>query len=381
MQSIQIAGTNGKGSTATYLASILSCSHRTGLYTSPHIRFFEERFVMDGHVIDDATLSKLLDQERDENAHLFMIWTRMAKRWMEEAGAEYAVVETGLGGAKDPTLIFGADMEILTPISLDHTEILGDTVAKIAGEKAGIIRENSRVLCAPQAPEALAVIEEAAARQHASLTLLRPQDVAVTDVSLAGQTFSIRRPEFSLHDLHISALSPSQPENAALAALAAHALGISDADIRTGLARTTVHGRVDYYPEGIIADGGHNKAALLELENTLRKHFPERRFTVLFALMKEKDAAAAAQIIERISDDIYLTCADADRGFPPAELAEFFSKPVYLIDDPHVAFREAWQASRREGNMLLICGSFYLLGEVAPQLEEVLQQRLASTVW
>lgn len=381
MQSIQIAGTNGKGSTAIYLASILAQHHRTGLFTSPHIRFFEERFVLDGHVIDDATVTKLLDQEQDENAHQFMIWTRMAKRWMEATGAEYAVVETGLGGAQDPTRIFEPDMEILTPISLDHTEILGDTVEKIAREKAGIIRGGSRVLSAPQVPEALKVIETAAARKKAQLTLLEAGDVEVTETSLNGQIFSLLRPDFSLKDLRIRALSPSQPDNAALAALCAHLLGISDEDIRAGLMRARIHGRVEYHTPGILADGGHNAAALAELEKTICTLFPEKGFTVLFALMKEKDAAAAARIIERISDDIYLTCADTTRGFPPADLAEFFSVPVLLIDDPHTAFREAWEAARRAGNILLVCGSFYLLGEVAPQIEEVLQHRLASTLW
>lgn len=381
MESIQIAGTNGKGSTAIYLASILGLAHRTGLFTSPHIRFFEERFVLNGQTIDDETLAKLRELEEDDSSHLFMIWTRMAKRWLEEAGAEYAVVETGLGGAKDPTLIFRPEMEILTPISLDHTEILGHTVAEIAREKAGIIREGTTVLSAPQQPEALRVIEQRCAEKKASLAVLAPDNIRVESGELSGQKFDLVRPDYEIRGLEISALSPAQTQNASLAAMAAHALGIGSGEIRTGLERAQVHGRVEFLSPGIILDGGHNPAALAELERTLRWHFADRSFTVLFALMKEKDAAAAAAVLERISDNIYLTCADETRGFPPAELAGFFREPVHTDPDVHSAFDAAWKSARRRGDLLLVCGSFYLVGAVCDQVEDVCQQRLARTPW
>lgn len=381
MESIQIAGTNGKGSTAIYLASILGCSHRTGLYTSPHIRFFEERFVLNGQTIDDETLARLREAEEDSDSHLFMIWTRMAKRWLEAAGAEYAVVETGLGGAKDPTQIFRPSMEILTPISLDHTEILGNTVAQIAREKAGIIRGGTQVLSAPQLPEALCVIEETCRKQRASLSVLESSDIRVRSGSLDGQVFDLIRAGWDIRDLEIRALSPAQTQNAALAALAAHALGAGDDEIRTGLRRARIHGRVEYLPVGIILDGGHNPAALAELEKALRWQFQGRSFTVLFALMKEKDAAAAAAVLERISDNIYLTCADENRGFPPQDLAAFFHGPVHAQPDVHLAFDEAWQSAQERSDLLLVCGSFYLVGAVCDQVEDICQHRLASTLW
>lgn len=382
MKSIQIAGTNGKGSTAIYLASILGLGHRTGLFTSPHIRFFTERFVLNGHTIDDETLAKLSAEEPDDGSpHRFMIWTRMAKRWLEDAGAEYAVVETGLGGAKDPTQIFRPEMEILTPISLDHTEVLGNTVREIAGEKAGIIRPGTRVLSAPQVPEALQVIEEACRRQDARLTVLAPGEIHLQSASLSGQTFDLAAGGWTIRNLEIRALSPAQTQDAALAALAAHDLGIDDAEIAGGLQRARIHGRVEYLPPGIILDGGHNPAALSELERTLRQYFPDRRFTVLFALMKEKDAKTAAGILERLSDSIYLTQADETRGFPPSELAAFFRTPVHTDPDVQAAFAAAWQAAQSRGDLLVVCGSFYLVGAVLGEVEEICQYKLASTLW
>lgn len=381
MRSIQIAGTNGKGSTAIYLASILGRSHKTGLYTSPHIRFFEERFILNGRRIDDETLRRLAELEADEDSHLFMVWTRMAKRWMEESGVDYAVVETGLGGAQDPTRIFQPVMEILTPISLDHTELLGATIAEIAREKAGIIGPGTRVFSAPQLPDAMAVIETRCRLQNARLSVLAPGDVRVAKSTLSGQEFSLVRPDWEISGLRISALSPAQTENAALAAMAAHALGAADGDIAGGLARASIPGRAEYLPPGIVMDGGHNPAALRELERMLRHHFPGRSFTVLFALMKEKDAASAAAILERLSHHIYLTQADENRGFPPTDLAAFFREPVETVTDPQKAFDIAWEAARRRGDILVVCGSFYLEGAVWDQVEDICQHRLASTLW
>lgn len=381
MKTIHIAGTNGKGSTATYLASILSRGHKTGLYTSPHIRVFPERFVLDGRRIDTATLDRLLQEERDDDVHLFMVWTRAAKRWLEESGAEYAVIEAGLGGMKDPTLMFDSDFEIITPIALDHTEVLGNTVAEIAAQKAGIIRRGSSVLTSPQQPEALRVIEDAAIHQQADLTILHPEDVVRDHSSLSGQAFSIQRADLQLSDLFIRALSPAQPENAAVAALAAVKLGISEEDIREGLRRTHIQGRVEYIPPNILVDGGHNEQALMELKKAVQLYFSDRGITILFAMMREKNAAAAARILESISNEIYLTCADDRRGFSPQELAKFFTAPVHLEDDPRAAFSQAYAAAKCQDRLLLVCGSFYLVGDVAESIEEMTQQRLASTLW
>ncbi|MBD5559779.1 MAG: hypothetical protein HDQ87_05405 [Clostridia bacterium] len=381
MESIQIAGTNGKGSTAIYLASILGCGHKTGLFTSPHIRFFEERFVIDGRPIDEKTLGRLTQLETDDGSNPFMTWTRMAKRWLVESGARYAVVETGLGGAKDPTLIFEPEVEILTPISLDHTEILGSTIPEIAREKAGIIRQHTRVFSAPQQPAAMEVIAERCRREKAELTVLQRTDVQLQSRSLRGQVFSLVRPGLRLEDLEIQALSPAQVLNAALASLAASSLGAGAGEIRQGLERAQIHGRVEYLRPGIILDGGHNPDALAELERTLRLYFPDRSFTVLFALMKEKDAAAAAEILERLTDSIYLTRADETRGYPLSELASFFQASVHTVPDPETAFAEAWETAQKRGDILVVCGSFYLVGAVCDQVEQIAQQRLARTLW
>ncbi len=363
MRFIHLAGTNGKGSTAQYLAEIIWQSKSCGLFTSPHIKNPCERMVINGEQISQSAYDsymKTVTQGRDAGGvwTMFGAWFDAAMEWFEGSGVEYAVIETGLGGKNDQTNVIDSEMQIITPISFDHTQYLGDTLMKIAREKCGIIKWGGTVISHPQAPEAMEVIKRTADRMDSRLIVLDESAIKVREADTSGQLFSFRYGELFLDGVHINALSPVQVQNAAVAAIAAQELGITAEDIKAGLQSTRLMARVQY-SGGELIDCSHNPSAIAELSGTVKKYFGKKHIVALTAIMEDKDVRAVADGIAGFADTVICTCADKKRGMPAKEYAKFFDS-AFAMENPAYAHQYARELAEQKRGIAVVCGSFYL---------------------
>lgn len=364
---IHLAGTNAKGSTAQYIAEILSVNHKVGMFTSPHIFVPEERFKIDGRVISSYDYQMYMEQERvDPTEHYFGVWTRVALRWFADNAVEYAVIETGLGGRKDQTNVVESDIQIITPISLDHTEFLGDTLQKIAREKCGIIKWGSTVISHPQQKEAMDEIKKTCERLSCNLHILDLTRIHIKSADTSGQVFDFRYEDLLLQDVKLQAIAGAQVQNACVAAICAYELGVPAADIATGIANTHIIAREELYGN-VLVDAAHNEASIRELAETVKRYFPKKNITVLTAVMEDKDVATIAAEIENFADTIICTRADRKRGLEAKEYARYFQL-AQPMENPSYAFRYARELVDKKRGILVVCGSFYLVPFVLEEL-------------
>lgn len=280
---VHVAGTNGKGSVCAYLASILeTAGYRTGLFTSPYIERFEERIRVDGQNISEADLRSVtlavrdaadaLERETGEHPTEFELMTAVALLHFARLGCDIAVIEVGLGGRLDSTNIIMPEVSVICRIGLDHTDILGETLAEIAGEKAGIIKPGVPVAVYPQGAEVMGVIEQACEERGCTLYLPDFESIKVGKIAPGGT----RRFVFGGIIYVTRLLATYQPYNAALAICAASVLAqqgwrISQADVERGIASATWPGRFEIAGEDplFIVDGAHNPQGAAELRSSL----------------------------------------------------------------------------------------------------------------
>jgi dihydrofolate synthase/folylpolyglutamate synthase len=294
-ESVHIAGTKGKGSTAAMVESVLrAAGYRTGLFTSPHLHTFRERIQASGSLIPEADVVRLVDEMRPladsvDRITTFELMTSLALVWFAQQGVEWAVLEVGLGGRLDATNVVNPAIAVISSLSLDHTAILGDTLAQIAAEKAGIIKPGVPVVSAPQPDEALAVIEATCARQAAPLTLVgRDWSWDAGESTPDGQAFSVRHAGGVLDRLWIPLLGEHQLVNATTAVATLSKLPGSDAvisedTIREGLQRVRWPGRLEVLARGpwLVVDCAHNGDSARRLMAALRAHFAFHDLTVV----------------------------------------------------------------------------------------------------
>ncbi len=366
MKYVHIAGTNGKGSVAEYISSIFTAAGvRCGCYTSPHLVSHTERMRIGSEHIGDEELCSLLDEVKEKrlavNETLFAAYTAAALLWFERRDADIAVIETGLGGRLDPTNIIQPSVVVLTSIDYDHMELLGDTIEKIAEEKCGIIKPGVPVVSAAQCEDAVNVISSHCKRKNAPLRFARPAEILSS--GHVGQTFSFEGDEY-----FISAIGSGQPDNAALATLAAKQMGIGSESIKSGLAAAKLKCRAQYITGSpdILLDGAHNEAAITSLLKTLELHFGGRKKVLLFACMKDKDYAAIIKSLKGVFESVVVTLADEARGADPHTLCRVFSDFVMCTAerDIRAAFETARKEAAEQDAMLVVCGSFYLAGKI-----------------
>ncbi len=367
MRYVHIAGTNGKGSVAEYISSIITAAgYRCGCFTSPHIISETERMRINGECISEEELYSLLREVKENglavNETPFAAYTAAALLWFEQQGVDIAVMETGLGGRLDPTNVIQPSVVVLTNIDYDHMDVLGGSLNEIAAEKCGIIKPCIPVVSAVQHSEAVKVIYEHCRERKAPLKFVRP--VEILSSSVDGQTFLSDGEEYFL-----SAIGASQPQNSALAALAAKQLGIDYESIKKGVSRAQLSCRIEYIkgsPDTIL-DGAHNAAAMDELIRTLDRLFPGGNFVLLFACMKNKDYEAIIEKLGRVFNKAFITQVVQARGASPESLCERF--PLYIKctveQDASAAFEMAKAQALKDGALLVVCGSFYLAGFVS----------------
>jgi dihydrofolate synthase/folylpolyglutamate synthase len=366
MKYVHIAGTNGKGSVAEYIYQIIMAAGEScGCFTSPHLVSPTERFRANGEEINAVTLNELLNEVESSklavNGSLFAAYTAAALLWFGRLVLDYAVLETGLGGRLDPTNVVTPAVSVITSIGFDHMALLGETIEKIASEKAGIIKSGVPVFSARQLPEAEDVISAVAKSKNAPFYFV--PDIKRLTSSLEGQTFV-----FEGRQYHIRGIGQMQPEAAALAALAAREMGFSEEAIRVGLRRAVIPCRAQFFrgSPDILLDGAHNAASVQALCKTLDEYFASEKKVLLFACMKEKDVSAMAAYLSPYFHEAVVTSIDYERGADPAKLEALFSQHMICRteSDPLMAFAQAKRLARKTQSMLVICGSFYLTGMI-----------------
>ena len=356
MNYIHVAGTNAKGSVCEYIYHILMAEgFSCGVFTSPHLFSPTERMRMNGQTISESDYKKYMEAAGEEaGEHLFRKWTRAALAWFEDNKIEYAVIEAGIGGSKDSTNVVGAGIAVLTPISRDHTRILGDTVEKIARDKCGIIKPGAAVITYGQTSSVMRIIEAACQKKNARLICVG--DYTVKSAGLSGQEFDYKE----MKGLRIGAISPHQVENACAAAQAALAAGVHPDAVKQGLKNASLQARVQVVSEHLVVDGSHNPAAISELKLAMDRYFGGKDILVLTAVMRDKDVEKIAEGIKKFTGRVVCTCVDRERGLPAFDYAKYFGSVDYF-SDPRSAFA---YAKALNPEVLVVCGSFYLAGVI-----------------
>lgn len=383
---VHIAGTNGKGSVAAMLDSILrQAGYRTGLFTSPYIFRFNERIMVDGQAIGDEELAGLVEEIRpvaesmEDKPTEFEMITALGMVYFQRSGCDIVVLETGLGGELDSTNVIPVpEVAVITSIGYDHMEQLGDTITKIAAAKAGIIKEGGLVACYGRNPEAEEVIRRVCEEKHARVVFIdygRPNPV-LQDTN--GTLFDMG----GLQNLRIPLLGHYQLYNAALAVLTTRLLNekgfyISDRALRDGLAQTKWRGRLEMiseYPR-VIVDGSHNPPGVAATAESLAEYFPGEKIIFLMGVMADKDVASMIGALAPLATEFVTIAPDYPRALAADQLAE---KIKTLTGKPATAAKDIPEgcalAMEKAGYRGVVCaiGSLYGVGDVTRELKKLL---------
>jgi len=388
-RSVHLTGTNGKTSTARIVEALLAASGaRTGLLTSPHLTTIRERIVVGGDIIGVrefvaaytavATQAELVDAAMPHPMSFFELMVAMSYHAFADAGIDVAVVEVGMGGRWDATNVIEADVAVLLPVDLDHTDYLGPTAAAIAREKAGIIKPGCVAVSSRQSEDVAAVFRDRAQSVEARLVVL-DEDVALLDRTPTGegQLLSVRGLHGTYRDVHLALRGLHQAENAVCAIAAVEALlgRPLDADaVRTGLARVCSPGRFDLRPGSpmVVLDAAHNPHGARALVASLAELSPRATYAVV-AVMADKDIDGMLRELEPVVDAVVCTRNSSPRSLSPSDLAAR-ARQVWGTDRVHVAqdvasaiagARSLAVAGRTssDGAIILVTGSVVTVGD------------------
>lgn len=377
LKTFHIAGSNGKGSTAAFTASILKeLKYKTGLYTSPHFVRFNERIKINGEEISDEYIAKFINKNNDYidifNLTFFEVTTALAFKYFFENEIDYAVIETGLGGRLDATNVLSPLAVIITSVSLEHTNILGSNIAQITGEKAAIIKSNSRVFTGRLPDEAEIIIEKKCLETKSEL-------FKIEDYTNENEnSLELYTEEIELDDWTMPLKGDYQKYNAALAGLAvAKTLDVSDfnlisAGIRNVINNTGIQGRYEYYKTGpdIIFDSAHNPESVLNFLSEFKKdHKKYSKKVLLFGVMRDKAINEMLFLLKDYFDEIHVTEAGNERTAKINDLtaaAETLKINVFPENKPSDFILKFFNEDKN--NCLVILGSMYLIGDIKSSL-------------
>jgi dihydrofolate synthase/folylpolyglutamate synthase len=392
--SIHIAGTNGKGSVAAMCESILrEAGLTTGLFTSPHLVRVEERMRINGKQITPAAFAVVASRVRKTETTLlkkktldrllttFEFLTCCAFLCFSDRKVDIAVIEVGLGGKLDSTNVITPEVSVITGIALDHQYLLGNTLTKIAGEKAGIIKERVPAVsaCCDVAPRR--VIRRRAREVNAPLTeTCDACEVRVTGHSKGYYTFDLKTPVRQYRNLRLSLAGEHQVRNASLAVIAIEALGafpIHPAEIRRGLANTQWAGRLDEYRcrRRTLLDGAHNPEAAQLLRDFLVRR-KEKPIHMVFGAVRDKDIQKIGATLFPIATRIHLTPLVNTRSADPIEVADMhkeFQSKMKIHGNMREALNAAWKECPPSG-LVVVTGSLYLIGDLLPLVQKAARQ-------
>jgi dihydrofolate synthase/folylpolyglutamate synthase len=383
-RTVHIAGTKGKGSTAAMISQVLiTAGYNTGLFTSPHLHTLRERITTNGTMISEADfaalvtkLKPIVEKVNKEAAYgeltTFEILTAVVFAYFKNSRVDFQVLEVGLGGRLDATNVAKADVCVITSISLDHTEILGDTVAKIAAEKAGIIKPGCIVVSSPQVSQAAKVIRRVCQQQGARLIQVG-KDITwqKTGGDLHLQTLAVKG-KTGNYDLAIPLLGDHQLENAATALAALEALvclgaKISAPDIAQGFSQVSWPGRLQILSREpmVVADGAHNAYSMRKLVETIKKLFHCNRCFVIFGTSCDKDIPGMAGELKSLADTVIVTTSSHPRAASASTLTQEFTRldiKVEVIESVSKALSKALAVAQKT-DLILVTGSLFVVAE------------------
>jgi len=377
---VHVAGTNGKGSAVAFVSSVLTAAgYRTGVYISPYIQRFSERIRVNEAEIGEADIARITNRIRPlveaitaeglQSPTQFDIVTALALVYYAEQKCDVVVLEVGLGGRLDSTNVIPAPAAaVITNIGYDHMEILGDTLEKIAFEKAGIIKRGCDVVLYPQQPGVDEVFASAAKERGARLFRVRREDIRPVSDGLAGQEFDFEE----RRGLKVPLLGQHQLLNAAVAVkttdvLRAKGYAISEDALRKGLAGTKWPGRMELLQKQppFLIDGAHNVQGVTSLALGLKRYFPGRPVTFLTGVLADKEYKEMMALVSPLAARFVVITPESPRALPAEELAAHlarYGKPVAVCG----SVPEAVEESRAQAGDGVVCafGSLYFIGLV-----------------
>ena len=377
LKAVHIAGTNGKGSTSAMVSSVLvRAGYRVGLYTSPHLVRFNERYRINEQDVGDAELLESFRRVRAvvddrEPPTFFEMTTAMALTLFAEERVDWAVLEVGMGGRLDATNVILPQVTVITNISLEHQEFLGFTIAAIAREKAGIIKNKVPLVTAATQPAALAVIKACCVREEAPWYRVG-EHLRVR--SQGARRFSYQGLDWHLRDLRTPLSGRHQLLNAATALGALEllarqgncALGLEQ--VREGLISTRWPGRLEWLSRRppVLMDGAHNLAGAMVLKRALQEEFTYDRLILVLGIMADKDLRGMIATLAPLAEHIILTRPRYERAAAPEVLLEAgrsFRQRMEVIERAEGALAKARELAR-SGDLVVVTGSLYFIGEV-----------------
>jgi dihydrofolate synthase/folylpolyglutamate synthase len=390
-KTIHVAGTNGKGSTCSMMASILQeAGFKTGLYTSPHILKFNERIRVNGAMIsvDDMVrhFLKLEPHIEEIGSTFFEVTTVMAFSYFAEQNVDIAVIETGLGGRLDSTNIISPELSVITSIDLDHMEFLGTTLPKIAFEKAGIIKQNTPVIVGENRGELRGVFEKKAAEEEAEITFLKDifdveNVVFKKDFSTEISFKNVVKSENSLKKITTALAGKHQVQNTLTAYAAIEVLKekypVSDEALENGFKNVKknvgLRGRIELLKSEppLVVDVAHNPAGTKVLKETLELcGYSDVKWNLVFGAMADKDFAEMLQPLKEITGEIFAAAPKNERAAKAEKIGEIARESDFKNVSEFGSIAEAVEAACKKGAPMLICGSFYVVDEALRALQE-----------
>ena len=381
---VHIAGTNGKGTTSAFLASILrEAGYRTGLYTSPFIQRFNERIQVDGVQIPDEALAEITTRiseavpevmaEGRRRPTIFELITALGFCWFQQQRCDVVVLEVGMGGRLDATnAILDGDsvLSVMVNIGFDHMEFLGDTLPLIAGEKAGIIKEGGDVVVYGQSPEVEQVFLDKAREKHATISRSSNEYAIVRHMDECGATFDFE----GRRDLKISLLGRYQVRNACTAVsacdrLIARGWRITEEQLRAGLEKAVWPGRVELLRQepAVIVDGAHNPQGFEALMETMDLLYPGKKLNIVLGVLADKDFNSGIAIAIPHAKKFYAVTPPSYRALSSDQLAEDIRERSEVPVVPYDSIPAAIEAALKESapdDVICILGSLYQVGDV-----------------
>lgn len=383
---IHVAGTNGKGSTTSMITKILrGFGYRVGMYTSPYLEEFEERIQINGENIPKDTLVNVLEEvkcavekvikEGYDHPTEFEILTALTFLYFYNEKVDYGVIEVGLGGRMDSTNVLNPIVSVITSISLDHMHILGDTLGKIAYEKAGIIKEEIPVVLYPQKQEAEDVILEKAKEKHSKIYFVEKDDGKLININSDDiyQEVEIKGIN-NIYKVKLPLLGEHQILNLAVAIKAVEVLfnidniEINKNRIEDSLMDVKWIGRLEVLRKNplIVIDGAHNIDGIKSLKESVQKYFKYKKIYLLLGILADKQVKEMIEEITPMAEKVYALTPHSDR----AELSEDLKNEIIKVNPNTVAlesYEEAFKLALKEANaedMILVSGSLYMIGDM-----------------
>ncbi|MBI9075574.1 MAG: bifunctional folylpolyglutamate synthase/dihydrofolate synthase [Desulfatibacillum sp.] len=381
LKCIHIAGTNGKGSVAQTTASILrAAGYKVGVYTSPHLVHVNERFAVNGQPISDQEVLDAYQAVKnvtglERQATFFEYTTAMALYAFDKANVDYAVMETGMGGRLDATNILKPEVCIITNVSVEHEMYLGSTIAEIAMEKGGIIKESTPVVTGVRQPTAIKMVDKIAKNKSAPLYLMG-RDFKTR--RLPGGGFSFYGQDATWKRLNCLLKGEYQIPNASLALAGCQVLitrgaKINEEHVRTGLEQVKWPGRLETVLESpmVILDGAHNLAAMKVLTKYLSGAFADRKITVITGFLDDKPYKRMLPMLDALADKMILTRPQINRAMEPEALAVLLPESQgRIVTQPSVEKAVQYALDHaNQSDVIVIAGSLYIVGEAKQALQ------------